>query len=1209
MKRSSSVASMSSDLGDEDAGELFRSFVPDGRDCASTRVVLATLEAHGLTRHDARLTDAVTLLDSKDEITYPEFRKIMQDNNLIQRALCTRSLAIPDFSAFCREVEEIRKATETNTGGAPADYIPQLARVDPNQYGIGICSVDGQRYSCGDSSTPFCVQSTTKPLAYAMALEHFGEDVVHQHVGREPSGRNFNERVLNQESRPHNPMINAGAIMTSSLVRPDLCLADRWDFVMETWTRLAGGERPGFANSVYLSESATADRNWCLGYMMQEAQAFPEKTDLKEVLEFYFMLCSIEVDAEMMSVIAATLANDGVCPLTGDRVFNARTVRNTLSLMSSCGMYDYSGEFAFQMGFPCKSGVGGSLVIVIPGVTGICTWSPSLDRLGNSVRGQDFCRALVERYAVHHLDVRSSLVPAAAGSTDRQCKMELGRNKRTDDNSGVHDCVGLWFAAAEGELVRLKQLVSRGVNIDSADYDGRTALHLAAANGRTECTQFLIATGADVAAVDRFGATPLHEAERERHEGCIAALSEVTSRSKLLAPSNEVENDPLAEDTTMLRTIFRHLDVSGTGRATIDDLTSALETCGLSPSDERLIELVSAFRSAENFDRETFVTIGLRQGSTSRALLRHALTGHLAVPDFSALKCSIGKIYEQLAISSCSGTVPPKAYNTWRQSLSDDKAFGVGCCTVSGQRCAFGSSQQAIPVAELTAALNYCIAQDLCGVSKVHSHTGHEPSGRGADDMALSDDDKPHNPLVNTGAIVSCALIEPTRPMDERFDRMQSTYREAAGGKHIGYCNQHFARERRDSDRSYCLAYMLREKGCFPTDGIAATGLPVQETLDLFFMVNSIEMDAEALSVVAATLANNGVCPITNKRVFSAPAVRNCLSMMSSCGLGDFSGEFAFHVGLPGKSSRSGHTLLVVPGVLGICVWSPLLDKAGNSVRGVRFAQELVARFSFHAFENGTGLRDPTVHPTAENGVAVCALLTAASTGDLTQIRRLKAEGWDLAVGDYDARTALHLAATEGQHKVVKYLLAQFETLNPACSDGDNNPLLKKDRWGSTPLDDARRNQHEDVVKLLTRAIQAHTFLPDVPEDEEVHSTRSIGSRDGETDDSDESRSSGPFSEKSSPSKQAAAVIDLAIVGGSPRVVAQPKLASGLPTTPGKAEFQTQNVFMHDGSSPEFSSGRSQATRAGPITLESKAQLSPPAAGQQMQRKDVAFGA
>merc|ERR1712023_587116 len=438
---------------------------------------------------------------------------------------------------------------------------------------------------------------------------------------------------------------------------------------------------------------------------------------------------------------------------------------------------------------------------------------------------------------------------------------------------------------------------------------------------------------------------------------------------------------------------------------------------------------------------------------------------------------------------------------------------------------------------------------------------------------ALNDDDKPHNPLVNTGAIVSCALIDQDRPTDERFDRMQSTYREAAGGNPVGYCKQHFARERRDSDRSYCLAYMLREKGCFPTDDTTSTGLTVQETLDLYFMANSIEMDAETLSVVAATLANDGVCPTTNKRVFSALAVRNCLSMMSSCGLGDFSGEFAFHVGLPAKSSRSGYTLLVVPGVLGVCVWSPHLDKVGNSVRGVRFAQELVSRFNFHAFEHGSGLCDPTIHPTAEHGAAVSALLTAASTGDITQIRRLKAEGLDLSVGDYDARTALHLAATEGQHKVVKYLLAQQQV----DSGGGGELLLQKDRWGSTPLDDARRNEHEEVVKLLSREVQARTVLCDVPEDEALHPTQSIGSCDGETDDS--TRSSAPLSETSSPSQQTATAIDLNIVGGSPRVVAQPKAASGLPATPGKAEFETVNVLVRGDSSPEISSHKQSTVK------------------------------
>merc|ERR1711939_526746 len=312
-------------------------------------------------------------------------------------------------------------------------------------------------------------------------------------------------------------------------------------------------------------------------------------------------------------------------------------------------------------------------------------------------------------------------------------------------------------------------------------------------------------------------------------------------------------------------------------------------------------------------------------------------------------------------------------------------------------------------------------------------------------------------------------------------------------------------------------------------------------------------------------------CPTTNKRVFSALAVRNCLSMMSSCGLGDFSGEFAFHVGLPGKSSRSGFTLLVVPGVLGICIWSPQLDKAGNSVRGVRFAQELVSRYNFHAYEHGSvdaaasghGLCDPTVHPTAEHGAAVSALLTAASTGDLTQIRRLKAEGFDLSVGDYDARTALHLAATEGQKKVVKYLLA----LHQARCSNEGALLLQKDRWGSTPLDDARRNKHEEVVKLLSRVVQTRVPLCDVPEYEEVHSAKSIDSRDGDTDNSGDSSSSGPLSETSSPT-EATAAINLAIVGGSPRVVAQPKAASGLPSTPSKVNVDNLNEFVRGDSSP-----------------------------------------
>lgn len=285
-----------------------------------------------------------------------------------------------------------------------ATYIPQLARANPEHFGISICTVDGQRFDIGDTKVPFSAQSTSKPITYAIACELRGEETVHKHVGREPSGRNFNELVLNSDGLPHNPLINSGAIMCASLIKPECTMAERYEYAIETWTKLTGGERPGFGNSIYLSERATADTNFCLGYMMKEKGAFEKDCNLLHALELYFMFCSVEVNAEQSSTMAATLANAGVCPLTEQRVFQPRTVRNCLSMMASCGMYDFSGEFAFKMGFPAKSGVSGSLMIVIPGLMGIAIFSPKLDKLGNTVRGIKFCEALASRFKFHSFD-------------------------------------------------------------------------------------------------------------------------------------------------------------------------------------------------------------------------------------------------------------------------------------------------------------------------------------------------------------------------------------------------------------------------------------------------------------------------------------------------------------------------------------------------------------------------------------------------------------------------------------------------------------------------------------------------------------------------------------------------------------------------------------------------------------------------------------
>lgn len=271
---------------------------------------------------------------------------------LIARAF-RHQFVIPDFQSFCKDIEEIYWKCKSNMDGKVASYIPQLARVNPDSWGISVCTIDGQRFSIGDTRVPFTLQSCSKPLSYAIALECLGQETVHEYVGQEPSGRNFNELVLDYDKKPHNPMINAGAILVSSLlktlVEPQMKLAEKFDFTQSWFQKMSGGESLGFNNAVFLSEREAADRNYALGFYMREHKCFPEQANLRECMDYYFQCCSMEVTCDLMSVVASTMANGGVCPLTEEKVLKPENVRDVLSLMHSCGMYDYSGQFAFKV--------------------------------------------------------------------------------------------------------------------------------------------------------------------------------------------------------------------------------------------------------------------------------------------------------------------------------------------------------------------------------------------------------------------------------------------------------------------------------------------------------------------------------------------------------------------------------------------------------------------------------------------------------------------------------------------------------------------------------------------------------------------------------------------------------------------------------------------------------------------------------------------
>jgi glutaminase len=286
--------------------------------------------------------------------------------------------------------------------GKVADYIPELALAKPEWFGISVVTVDGQTYDVGDHDQLFSIQSVSKPFVFGQALDDHGRDAVLAKVGVEPTGEAFNAIVLDEKSnRPFNPLVNAGAIATADLIHGK-DFADRIKRLMAMFNRYAGRDLY-IDNAIFLSERTTGHRNRAIAHLMLNFGMVSEQ--IADSLELYFQQCSILVNAHDLAVIGATLANAGVNPLTQDRAIQQQHVKDVLSVMLTCGMYDYAGEWAYRVGLPAKSGVGGGICAVIPGVAGIGVFSPLLDPRGNSVRGIKVCEELSTRFGLHAFEL------------------------------------------------------------------------------------------------------------------------------------------------------------------------------------------------------------------------------------------------------------------------------------------------------------------------------------------------------------------------------------------------------------------------------------------------------------------------------------------------------------------------------------------------------------------------------------------------------------------------------------------------------------------------------------------------------------------------------------------------------------------------------------------------------------------------------------
>lgn len=339
------------------------------------------------------------------------------------------------------------------SGGELASYIPELANADPERTGLALCTPDGTVYSAGDDEYEFTIQSISKPFAYALALRDRDLETVMAHVGVEPSGDAFNDMsVDNATGRPRNPMINIGAITVHSLVgNPALDHRQRAAVVLDGLSRFAG-RTLDFDEKVLESEYASRYRNVALASMARSNGFIHVEPD--EAVWGYTAQCAIRVTVRDLAVMAMTLALGGRNPITGQQVVPQWVCRQVLSVMTSCGMYDSAGDWLSQVGIPAKSAVSGGLIGALPGQVGIGTFSPRLDRYGNSVRGVQLCERLSHDMGLHIMELPPPSIDA------------IGSRSETRDGRPLIVVQGpITFPSAELAMRKFEQLPADAMHV------------------------------------------------------------------------------------------------------------------------------------------------------------------------------------------------------------------------------------------------------------------------------------------------------------------------------------------------------------------------------------------------------------------------------------------------------------------------------------------------------------------------------------------------------------------------------------------------------------------------------------------------------------------------------------------------------------------------------------------------------------------------
>ncbi|XP_037622253.1 glutaminase liver isoform, mitochondrial isoform X2 [Sebastes umbrosus] len=496
------------------ADVLFDSFASDGK--ININQFFEAIWSSGLHRSDPRLRECFfhlrKLQDAEGSVDRNTFHRCITGFvSLILKALQGR-FVIPDFSTFTEETQKLFSRCRQLSSVQEKEK----ETMDSTKWGVSICTVDGQRLSLGDWAGSLVLGEVSWPLVYGVAVDLLGSDLVHRYVGVEAYSRHDSPFTLTKTGIPHSPLTETGAIVTTSLLQlaGRLCAEEeeKYDSVLNVIRRLCNKEHASLNCTSYQSSRKASVRLHSLSFYLQEKKCFPDKADINAALDLMLQCASTEITCESGAAMAASLANGGLCPLSGDQVLSPAATRSMLSMMQVAGMKDYSTTFHYKTSVPAVSGSHGSLLAVVPGVLGLMAFSPETDACGNPWRAVHFCQELISTFQLHSFDIRTPFRQILAY---RQWKAE----------SEGYQIMNVLLAAFKGDVQALRRYFLSGADVNAVDYDGRSALHVAAAEGHAEVIRFLLQnTGANPALKDRWGSSPLQEARRHNKDAAVQLL-------------------------------------------------------------------------------------------------------------------------------------------------------------------------------------------------------------------------------------------------------------------------------------------------------------------------------------------------------------------------------------------------------------------------------------------------------------------------------------------------------------------------------------------------------------------------------------------------------------------------------------------------------------------------------------------------------------